>query len=340
MLKILRHKNVSRIALWAILILILPSFVMWGAGSMGKSGEKGPKFVGTVNGSKVSFEDFSKSLTSTRCQIILNYFNNTKVLDELLGSKQLLGKVAWDRLIMSREAKKLKIKITDAEVIAYLRSHPMFSRGGTFDSGMYAYILRNNLGMDARTFEEMVRENLAMQKLNEMQTKDVKATDEETLAFYKADNGKFKISYALLSLGEPTAETFEKYKQFSELTTKGNKNFEEAVAAIGSKTQETPLFSKSDSIEGLGEALGLAGEAAGMKTGDISQPLRTKGGVVVFKLLSSQEADSANFEKEKAEYSKKVLELKKNMRLEEWIKGLEDANTLNIDLADYEKYYR
>jgi len=340
MLKILRHKNVSRIALWAILILILPSFVMWGAGNMGKSGEKGPTFVGKINGAKVSFEDFSKSLTSTRCQIILNYFNNSNILDELLKNRQLLGKVAWDRLIMSREAKRLKIKVLDTEVIAYVRSHPMFSRGGAFDSGMYAYILRNNLGIDARTFEEMVRENLAMQKLNEMQTKDVKATDEETLAFYKADNGKFKVSYAFISAGEPTAETLEKYKRFIELTEKDKKSFEEAVAAIGSKTQETPLFSKSDSIDGVGEALGLAAQAAGMKIGDISQPVRTKNGVIVFKLLSTQDADAGNFEKEKAEYSKKVLNLKKNIHLEAWIKGLEDANTLNIDLGDYEKYYR
>jgi hypothetical protein len=236
MLKILRHKNVSKIALWAILILILPSFVMWGAGGMGKSKEKGPTFVGKINGDKVSFEDFSKSLSSTKCQIILNYFNNTKILDELLKSQALLGKVAWDRLIMSSEARKLKIKVSDSEVISYVRSHPMFSRGGAFDAGMYAYILRNNLGLDARTFEEMVRNNLAMQKLNEIETKGITVSDEEAREFCKSVNG--------------------------------------------------------------------------------------------------------DFEKDKATYVKNALNIKKNKYLEAWMRELEKANTLNINLDDYEKYYR
>lgn len=339
MLKILRHKNVSKIALWAILILILPSFVMWGAGNMGKSKEKGPTFVGKINGVKVSFEDFSKSLSSTRCQIMLNYFNNTKIMDELLGNRPLLGKVAWDRLIMSSEAKKLKIKVPDSEVISYVRSHPMFTRGGAFDQGMYAYILRNNLGFDARTFEEMVRGNLAMQKLNEMQTKDITATDEETRAYYKAANGKFRISYAMLAEGEPSDSALEKYNKLIELIFKDKKSFMEAAGMIGLKSQESSLFSKSDSIEGVGDTFGLAAEAAGMKIGELSRPVKTKNSIIIFKLLAVEGADESNFEKEKAEYSKNVLELKKNMRLEAWLRGLEAANVLNIDLADYEKYY-
>ena len=339
MLKILRHKNVSRIALWAILLLILPSFVMWGAGSMGRSKEKGPTSVGKINGAKISFGDFSKSLSSTKCQIILNYFNNTKLMDELLRNRPLLGKVAWDRLIMSSEARRLKIKVSDSEVISYIRSHPMFTRGGAFDQGIYAYILRNNLGLDARTFEEMIRENLAMQKLNEMQTKNVAASDEEMRAYYKAVNGKFKISYAMLAEGESSSSALEKYSKLVILVNKDKKSFEDAVASIGLKLQEPALFTKSDSIEGVGETFGLAAEAAGMKIGTLSRPVRTKNGVVIFKLLAMEGADDGNFDKEKAEYSKKVLELKKNIRLEAWIKGLEQANTLNIDLDNYEKYY-
>ena len=46
MLKVFRNKNVAKAVLWALLILILPAFVLWGTGSMGRS-EKMPVSAGT-----------------------------------------------------------------------------------------------------------------------------------------------------------------------------------------------------------------------------------------------------------------------------------------------------
>ena len=86
-----------------------------------------------------------------------------------------MGRLAWDRLIMAKETARQKIKVLDQDVINFIRSHPLFSRNGTFDEGIYSYILRNNVGMDPRTFEEIVRENLAIKRLNDMLTKDIPA---------------------------------------------------------------------------------------------------------------------------------------------------------------------
>ena len=175
MLKLFRKKNVARLVLWGILILILPAFVIWGSGSLGGSRDKGPKFVGLINNKKVSFDDFADSLRAIRCQIILNYFNQPKLLDQFLNDKPFMGRLAWDRLIMAKETARQKIKVLDQDVINFIRSHPLFSRNGTFDEGIYSYILRNNVGMDPRTFEEIVRENLAIKRLNDMLTKDIPA---------------------------------------------------------------------------------------------------------------------------------------------------------------------
>ena len=106
------------------------------------------------------------------------------------------------------------------------------------------------------------------------------------------------------------------------------------------KLQESPLFSRTDYIEGLGEALPVAAEAAGMKKGDVSTPVKTRKGVIVFKLIDEEGFDKDKFTKEKPEYLKKVSELKKNAALEIWLRALEKVNTLNIDPAEYEKYYR
>jgi len=340
MLKILRHKNVSKIMLWGILILVLPSFVMWGAGSLSKSAEKGPKYVGTIEGKKISFDKFAEAVSSVRCQIFLNYFNDSKVLNELLKNQSLIGKIAWDRLIMVRETKRLKMKADNKDVITYVRSHPLFLRNGKFDEELYVYILRNHLGLDPRAFEEIVRENIAMQKLNESLTKGVTVSDDELRAYYKAENCKFKVSYALLAEGEAIKGADVIYKKIFDAINKDKKDFESAVSDAGLKLQETLFFSKTDYIEGLGEALPVAAEAAGMQKAGISAPVMTRKGVIIFKLLDEEGFDQDKFIKEKPEYSKKVLELKKNMSLEIWLRRLEQANTLNIDLGEYEKYYR
>ena len=198
MLKLFRKKIVMKVVLWGLVIIVALAFTLMGSPSLSGGKNKGPNYVGLVDNKKVSFDDLSNAFLGVRSQIILNYFNQPKVLEALLSNKPILAKLAWDRILMMNEVKKAGIKISDKEVIESLRSHPLFTRNGTFDDRFYAYILRNNIGLEARDFEEIVRENLALQKLSASLTKDVKVSDEDVLAEYKKELGKIKISYVLL----------------------------------------------------------------------------------------------------------------------------------------------
>jgi peptidyl-prolyl cis-trans isomerase D len=202
MLQLLRHKHVSKIIFWSLLILILPAFVLWGTGNIGGSKNKGPSFVGKIDDKKVSFGDLASSIMSIRSQIILNYFNQPDALNALLKSKPFLARLAWDRIIMLSEAKKSHIKVADKEVINTIKSHPIFNRGGGFDDKLYEYILRYNLGLSPRSFEETIRQSVSIQKLNDMLTKDIKVDDADIAAQYMRENGKYKISYVLFDLKE------------------------------------------------------------------------------------------------------------------------------------------
>lgn len=241
MLKVFRKKNVARAVLWGILILILPAFVWWGAGSMGSSSKKGPKFAGTIEGERVSFDEFAKSMTGVRCQIVLNYFNQSKTLNTILSNQAFVGKLAWDRLIMTKEAQRAGIKVSDKEVIDFIRNHPLFFRDGRFDERGYDYFLRNSLGIYPRNFEEIVRENLMIQKVTDRLAKNAKATDDEVLRNYEKDNSRFKISYFLVSLDafkdktkpsdQEVAKYFEEHKGDFTLQPKNKEGKEEAKRA-------------------------------------------------------------------------------------------------------------
>ena len=402
MLKVFRNKNVAKIVLWALLILILPAFVLWGTGNLGRGADKkGPAYVGTIENKKVSFDDFAKSVSSIRCQIVLNYFNNSKALDSLLKNKAFVGKLAWDRLIMLKKAGMARIRVPDSDVIKFITSHPLFLRNGRFDDRVYEYFLKNSLSLYPRNFEELIRETLMIQKLTDSLTKDIKVTDEEVLKDYEMDNSKFKISYILIPLGTftdkisiPEAEIkdfYEKHKQefvvetketegkaptarmlsfdeingtikaflsenkarplatesanktcegLSELMAKNKLSFAAAAAKLGFKAQESQPFTKSDRLEGIGDAGGVAVMAAKMKKDEISKPADTRTGVLIFTVVDVQPFDQEKFKKEKDDFAKKVLTDKKNAFIEDWLREHEKGAELKIDLNEYDKYYR
>jgi len=59
-------------------------------------------------------------------------------------------------------------------------------------------MLKNNIGLEPRAFEEIVRNNISLQKLSESFTKDIKLSDDDILNEYKKEFGQIKISYILL----------------------------------------------------------------------------------------------------------------------------------------------
>ena len=200
MLKFFRKKMVMKVILWGLVIIVVPAFVMWGGASSSRSKGNGPGYVGVVNDRKVLFDELSGALSGVRSQIILSYFNQPKTLDALLSNKSILAKLAWDRILMLEEVKRAGIKISDKELVETIRSHPLFIRNGAFDDKFYSYILRNNIGLEPRSFEEIVRENVSLQKLSASVTKDVKVSDSDILAEYKKDFQNLKISYILLEV--------------------------------------------------------------------------------------------------------------------------------------------
>ncbi|MBI5144083.1 MAG: peptidyl-prolyl cis-trans isomerase, partial [Candidatus Omnitrophica bacterium] len=154
---------------------------------------------------------------------------------------------------------------------------------------------------------------------------DVKASIHSYLA------GKEAVSLSV----KYTEELRLRIKEFME---KGS--FEEAVIKVGSKTEKSSFFSITDYIEGIGEARPLAEAAANLKPGEISDPVRVRKGIIIFKILETQGIDEEKFKKDKAEFAKKILEKKKAKAIDEWFSKIYLQNLPNIDLNEIDKYYR
>jgi peptidyl-prolyl cis-trans isomerase D len=386
--------------LWGLLILVLPAFVLWGTGNIGGDKKKGPKFVGVINEKKITFDMLASNMLSIRSQIILNYFNQAELLKALLEKKPFIAKMAWNRLIMLNEARTRKITVSDKDVINQIKSHPLFNRNGKFDDKIYQYALRYNFGLSPRMFEETVRENMEIQKMNDVITKDVTATDEDIRNEYVKENGRFRISYAFIPLQDFTGnvtvddavitEYYEKHKTeimikpnspddktppriatFDEakadikkaltemeagklayeksretymllegLMSKESLSFEDAASKLGIALAESPFFSKTDTLETIGESPMLYAASVNVMSGGISQPVPAKNGFVIFKVIEIEKVDDEKLNTQKDELTKRALAYKKNIFLEEWLRALEKKTTLNINFDDSEEYFQ
>jgi hypothetical protein len=180
--------------LFALLILIIPAFVLWGVGNI----TSGPGPVGQIGRQKVTVADLAKSGQGSRVQILLTYFHDSDTMNKILQNRPLINRMAWERLVMLNAARSKRIKVTDVELMQFLSHHPLFQRNGTFDLQVYDYILRNLLSMDPTQFEKLMKENLQVSKFRQELFKNASVSDEELLAIYKRANDKVDLSYVLI----------------------------------------------------------------------------------------------------------------------------------------------
>ncbi|MDD5680388.1 MAG: peptidyl-prolyl cis-trans isomerase [Candidatus Omnitrophica bacterium] len=193
MLKQLRNKDTAKKIFIVLALIIIPAFVLWGTGSMTQN-KSGGTYAGVMLGKKVSNQDYGSSWRAVKNEAIMRYPNFNEIYEQL----DLNGQ-AWDRLILLREAERMRIKVTDDEVIKTIRSFQFLSRGGRFDVEMYERLLKNTFQTSPRDFEEDMRGSLKIAKLIDSITKSMEATDDELIKKYKEENDKIKIAYVTQS---------------------------------------------------------------------------------------------------------------------------------------------
>jgi peptidyl-prolyl cis-trans isomerase D len=199
MLKAMRQN--TKIILWIILAAFVGTIIFtWGMNVTGRRGSR-QAVVGVVNGQEISYQQFS--------YIFQNLYDQTQ---EQLGqaldpetSRQLLDE-AWNQIVsqilLGEEIEKRKIRVTDLEVITYIRDNPpdfllnneSLQTDGQFDPQKYAAALADPR-YDWRPLENQVRAILPVQKLQSMIMAAVRVTDGEVWNDYRAKNERVQVRY-------------------------------------------------------------------------------------------------------------------------------------------------
>ena len=168
-------------------------FLQWGM-DIGDQQSADDIVVGSVNGREISWRQYQSALSTNR-QLIMNRLG--QMPDE--ETEELLHEQTWESLVgeilLSQEADRLNIRVTDADVINEIERNPppeirsleIFLTEGNFDPAKYAQALADPR-VDWTWLERYVRSYLPQQKMQQRVWATVVVTDREAEQEFRRRN--------------------------------------------------------------------------------------------------------------------------------------------------------
>jgi hypothetical protein len=188
MLKSFRNKKLMRVVMWSLVVI----FAAWGVGSISMSGRL---YAGSIFKKKVSIQAYNRSYSAVLNRARMMYGEELPKIEKFLD----LRSQAWDRLIMLYEARKMRIRATNREVIEKIAGFPFFQRNYIFDRGIYEYILASIFRVTPHYFEESIRGDIMIEKLVNHLSKDVYISEAEIRQAYLEEKELADVSFIIIS---------------------------------------------------------------------------------------------------------------------------------------------
>lgn len=121
---------------------------------------------------------------------------------------QQVGQQLVEQQVLLQEASRLGIRATDDDVRAYLRTGPtgqvLFPDGKFIGQDQYAALIAQRLNMSVADFEESVKHDIILRRLQALITAGVTVDPQEVRDTYRKQNIKIKFDYAVITADDVT----------------------------------------------------------------------------------------------------------------------------------------
>lgn len=155
--------------------------------------------IAYVNGELISGLEYQKTYQDMLAAVRAQY--KDMLNDNLLKAMDLKSR-ALDALItrklISQEARRLGMEVTDKEVQDAIMQYPGFQIGGRFDLRRYQALLANNR-MNPEDFEADMASNLLQEKIRQFLFVFMGATDQEVADHYRYTSEKVNVGFVQFS---------------------------------------------------------------------------------------------------------------------------------------------
>ncbi|MFA6349669.1 MAG: SurA N-terminal domain-containing protein [Candidatus Omnitrophota bacterium] len=358
-----KKKNAKKI--WIFLgIIIIPAFALWGVGSIARDKDSKIGFAGIINGKKISLEDYRDAMLGVRNAAIMQFGEKFDEMRKYLN----LEEQAWDRLLLLTQAKKLKIRASDKEVIELIAKYPFFQRNNAFNESLYNETLRYVFRVQARIFEEQTRQNIIISKLYKQVSENTNIDEAQVKEEYSKLNEEISVYYLSSLFADFARNIVISEQEMSDYFSKNSLQFKQPLSfnleyitvnsedkissvidrvnkkddlnkiasSIGITVKETGLFGQTDPIPGLGWSAELLNALTRSKAGDYLAPVRNETSLYVFRVKERKEPFIPEFNQIKNKVKDLMSkEMAQKQAKEQMQKGLNEI--LNNKKADFAK---
>lgn len=190
------HKLIQSRLLWgAFLVVIICTFVLWGMSPAARNSDSPTaRAAGSLDGKEVSFDEFDAAYRTA-------YFGHLLQSGREASAEDSIRTAAWLRLASLREAAKLGVRCSDDELVATIRSYFPDPQTGAFSPEFYNAFEANRLrplGYSKSVFETFLRQQIILQKLEELVGRQAVVTPLEVQRTCESLADSFTVDYAVI----------------------------------------------------------------------------------------------------------------------------------------------
>jgi peptidyl-prolyl cis-trans isomerase D len=153
-----------------------------------------------ASGDEISMQ---KVQDMTRRQVMQRnpqYADNPMIMQLFEGQ---VGQQMIQQAVLLQEAHRLGVTATDADVLHYLQTGPtgqvIFPKGKFIGQAAYEQLVNERINMSVAAFEQDIKDNIAIQRLQAMVTANVAVSEKDVRELYLKQNTRIKFDYAVIS---------------------------------------------------------------------------------------------------------------------------------------------
>lgn len=280
------------------------------------------RIVAIVNDDIITLSDFNKYIVSLPKQTV--EINKDQALNDLV-----------EQMILTQEAAKLGITVTDAEIDRSIES--VKGKLDMSDEQMNEMLIKQNLTTEQ--FRNQWRLQILSGKLVSTLVKGrIAVTDEEIKDLYKQYYGEIEnadeveIAHILISFdASEEQQALQKANKVAELAKSGS-NFSKLVSEYSddtfSKDKEGVLgyFNKGELVSELEDVVSVT------EVGKTSGPVKTISGFHIIKVLDRNTLDENSLDQYREQLRQEIYKQKVTEELEKYIAGIRENAYIEIKL--------
>lgn len=323
------HAKALSVTLWLVIFAFIgTTFLVYGFRST--SGRPGLGAIAIVEGEKVPYAEYQQAYQRQyqQYQGAMGDKFDEKILERLnLKGQVVEGLIA--RHLLLHEARRLGIVITSDELAAEITRFPAFSDKTGFSRERYLRTLAS-ARLSPEKFEESLREDLLLSKLEEWVKGGVNLLPDEVREAFRFNRGAVKVEYLLFA--DPKAQ--QAIIQRVAGLVREARPWEEIVKASGVKPLSTGFFSWDQEVKRVSDPDSFKEAALALEKGAMSPVIQgTKAGYLL-RAIDRKDPDPAQFEREKTQFSRGLLKRKRDQVYGDWVRQMRVRAKVKIDTAN------